>query len=504
LSNVKRIFSPRGLLLLFGYALYKAVAYNSYTTGFSLAGVQVGYIFNTSFLNAATAGILVTALIGTLVFWQRLFKPLSMGFVFPGALLIASYAFARTLAPLLNPTLALALLGFAWGVATTVLPIVWLEALAYNSTLLLFIFRIAFASLISALGALLLPAGLGIGNAIICSLLLVASLFALCWCRKTAVPYVPEPGNRATVNALRQAAVPMLGCLFFGFIIGMINMYGFTSETTQFVTARTPLFGMTACAILTCLFVLFTTKLPKPSGIYLGVFSAIIAAFLLLPFFWESLGEQFMALFYAGYVFATLIATLYLVEAIVQFKADFYCMNFFAAGIIRITQLAGLAIGYFFGTMQEGDDFIHLTFLAVVSAYCLGTAIVFGTVHSARAHQKAAQSLELELASLDEQLGEQQARAHEALKEGFEGGLRARADELAIDARLTSRECDVLVRLALGHSAKTIANDLCLSTSTVYGYVKNIYAKLNINKKQQVISLFSDTIPTPEPFQNNR
>lgn len=56
---------------------------------------------------------------------------------------------------------------------------------------------------------------------------------------------------------------------------------------------------------------------------------------------------------------------------------------------------------------------------------------------------------------------------------------------------LTSRERDVLVGLAHGNTAASIADDLYLSTSTVQGYVKTVYAKLGVNRKQQVIDLFS-------------
>ena len=73
--------------------------------------------------------------------------------------------------------------------------------------------------------------------------------------------------------------------------------------------------------------------------------------------------------------------------------------------------------------------------------------------------------------------------------------MAARADELTEEFGLTSRERDVLVGLAHGNTAASIARDLFLSTSTVQGYIKALYVKLGVNRKQQVIDLFSPKPP---------
>lgn len=48
---------------------------------------------------------------------------------------------------------------------------------------------------------------------------------------------------------------------------------------------------------------------------------------------------------------------------------------------------------------------------------------------------------------------------------------------------LTPRELQVLKELALGHSNKTIAKILFISTYTVDGYVKDIYRKLGVRNR---------------------
>ena len=78
----------------------------------------------------------------------------------------------------------------------------------------------------------------------------------------------------------------------------------------------------------------------------------------------------------------------------------------------------------------------------------------------------------------------------ERVTETFEQALHRRAAELKREFRLTDREHDVLIHLARGHSAEHIGKALFISTSTTQGYIKKLYVKLGVNRKQQVIDLF--------------
>jgi LuxR family maltose regulon positive regulatory protein len=52
---------------------------------------------------------------------------------------------------------------------------------------------------------------------------------------------------------------------------------------------------------------------------------------------------------------------------------------------------------------------------------------------------------------------------------------------------LTKRELDVLSLLAQRFSNKEIADQLCISTTTVKGHLQNIYGKLAVNKRREAI-----------------
>lgn len=54
---------------------------------------------------------------------------------------------------------------------------------------------------------------------------------------------------------------------------------------------------------------------------------------------------------------------------------------------------------------------------------------------------------------------------------------------------LTERENDVLIVLSKGKSYVNIANELYVSVNTVKKHVRNIYEKLNVNSRDEVINL---------------
>jgi DNA-binding CsgD family transcriptional regulator len=279
---------------------------------------------------------------------------------------------------------------------------------------------------------------------------------------------------------------------------------------------------MLICTVFTFLFVLVTTRLPNPSIVYLIVFPMMITFFLLLPFFGSGFGPQISQLFYAGYIFTTLIALLYYLRAGTAFRAGLYFIIFVVTGLTRVALVVGLSVGYLFGNLHQGNEAMQLTFIAVICAYLLGTAVVTWALRDARKAQKKTDKKEAEQASsltnepmidgtqdkntptpeVDENATYADANAkpaHTVLN--LEDALRVRIEDLSVRYHITPRERDVLVRLALGYSAAAIAEELVVATSTVNGYVKSIYTKLGVNRKQQVIDLFNDILVTPEPFK---
>jgi DNA-binding NarL/FixJ family response regulator len=54
---------------------------------------------------------------------------------------------------------------------------------------------------------------------------------------------------------------------------------------------------------------------------------------------------------------------------------------------------------------------------------------------------------------------------------------------------LTTREREVLTVLALGHTNREIAEQLCIGVETVKTHLNNIYAKFAVSRRSQAVSL---------------
>lgn len=65
--------------------------------------------------------------------------------------------------------------------------------------------------------------------------------------------------------------------------------------------------------------------------------------------------------------------------------------------------------------------------------------------------------------------------------------MRHNAEEVGRQFLLSNREVEVLAAYALGHTQKRIAEDLCVSESTVRTHIKRIYAKTGMHSRQDIL-----------------
>jgi len=69
------------------------------------------------------------------------------------------------------------------------------------------------------------------------------------------------------------------------------------------------------------------------------------------------------------------------------------------------------------------------------------------------------------------------------------GGIEAVLAALVSQNRISSRERDIIERIVKGMSNKEIKADLNIAYSTVKNHLYNIYQKLNISSRAQLIHL---------------
>lgn len=99
------------------------------------------------------------------------------------------------------------------------------------------------------------------------------------------------------------------------------------------------------------------------------------------------------------------------------------------------------------------------------------------------------------VAEMIRQIGTARARhrndARDVLLDLDMGGVRCilvRAETHAAREQLTPRERDVARCVALGRSNKEIASTLAISTWTVAGYLRRIYAKLDVSSRAEMVA----------------
>ena len=76
-----------------------------------------------------------------------------------------------------------------------------------------------------------------------------------------------------------------------------------------------------------------------------------------------------------------------------------------------------------------------------------------------------------------------------------EEGKRARLEGYAALNGLTPRETEVFLLLAEGNQLKRIAEDLFLSENTVKRHRTNVYQKLGVSSRQELIDLAKSEAP---------
>ena len=67
--------------------------------------------------------------------------------------------------------------------------------------------------------------------------------------------------------------------------------------------------------------------------------------------------------------------------------------------------------------------------------------------------------------------------------------------KLALENGLTPREAEILGLIAMGRSAKYIAEELTISHNTTRTHIKHVYEKLNIHSKQELLDLIESFDP---------
>lgn len=478
IREFRRLWPPAAGVALGAYGLYRLLAYASYVTNFGLGSDPLAYVSNIPFMAGAALGNLTSCALVFVLYASGRLRGRDLDFRRPLLLIAAIYLLAALVpGDLVADGVASSLLGVIWGLAVTVVGFSALELLTGTASPLVLIVQLAVAALLFAVGFYgleLLPAP---ASSLLCggAALGLVPLTARARVLAAVPPEPPVTEGLATLRAtLRDCSTPILAMAFFELVTGLVNMYAFTSHTAFTISTHAPLEAALICSLLVIAFVALTARIPHSRFVYLAVFPGAIAVFLVLPYFGDVLGRTLSTVIYAGYTFTAMLTTFCVVRASRRAADCVYGVAAVLSATRRLCLVAGLALGWWFGNLREGDAFVHLSIVCVACVYVLGMVLLLWGFRTSREGSRV-QVVEVVV---------------EKEPPTFEAMVSDRVEELAGAHGLSPRERDVLVGLAQGNTAASIAEGLHISTSTAQGYIKSLYAKLGVNKKQQVIDLF--------------
>lgn len=180
-----------------------------------------------------------------------------------------------------------------------------------------------------------------------------------------------------------------------------------------------------------------------------------------------------------------------------------WCMLAFVAHQKRIEPLRVYGVGY--GLFMLGELAGCLLVLLVAPAvHAAGVATAFFMVLVAAALLAAligfsgSDLMELTSSAEDEKpLSDALAAEISTAARPALGGVRAfdaAVSELTQRAGLSARESEVLALLAKGLSNDRVAEELFISRNTVRTHAQNLYAKLNVHSRQELMSVVNDCV----------
>ena len=267
--------------------------------------------------------------------------------------------------------------------------------------------------------------------------------------------------------------IPLVGMAISSLAIGVRPFYVFDN------TVNAQVLSMFLAVLLAVPLVCLRKKQP----LYVFVYQVYLPALIALA---TALAMVFQAGVLAEIVCVVLCATFTLATAI-AISASVAISNAreFPRGLVFATLIAvysglgitGIRVGASYSMLYENNQ-SFLTLLAVL--YTCGM-LVFASIKLWAATTRSAEGEHIDSPALQT---EEQNKATETFEE--------RLERISQQAGLSARERQIMSYVGRGHTSVYVAKTLLISDSTVYTHVRNIYRKLGITSREELILLFND------------
>lgn len=287
-----------------------------------------------------------------------------------------------------------------------------------------------------------------------------------------------ERVSRRAMPQYREAFRTMRGSLLcvaaIGFVVAITRTLALSRSASTDLVGIVALAGVSVAAILLAV-VWFTLKHPfSLSAFYRVVFPVIATTLLALPFLSDRWAMLISALVYLVF---SIVSSLIMFSGIqIAHRTDTDPLLMF--GILAGVMYVSLGIGTVVGASQYADTgTTGVALVALLSVYFLSMGVI--AMQNKRLNGEVDMGDDAKLVAMDE------------LATGADAPLLLqRCTQLAHRYELSAREVDVLELLVRGRDVPYIAKSLFISENTVRYHSKNIYRKLDVHNKQELLTLF--------------
>lgn len=497
-----RLFS---LVVIVGYGLFRGVNANSYLSAF--ASVEAPFLFVPDlFFNVVVACSVVVCSVTVIALTLRgRLGPLSMPYVAPAALFVAANLCALFGVFSWMPSdLALIVPGVLLGVASVMLSLVWVEVLSCQEPRAI-VTQIALSMLVNMVTSSVLSGLSGGARAVASCAALVVMVLCAWYVRRAlrAGAAGTRAGGRrkdAPRGSYRDAFLE-LGDSLVAFcvmeaVIGLLNSFMLAGSVTFAGSGSVSGVGMLIGILAFCVIVFVVQRIPRVSTAFRVLMPIIASLLVFLPFLGEQFNLFFSTVLSGGYYFIALLITYVVAETAHVRNLSPYVLMGAAACLARVCLAAALLGGHAIGSLPGGlfGESEHIMrYLVVIMAVIYALSLAAVLVSRDRRRRRRGDADAGASAAVPAPAGAAEAAPLPAgaAAEG-DDAFDARCAAVAAAGGLTEREAEIMRYLARGRTKAHIAGVPFVSENTVRSHVRNIYAKLEVHTRQQLIDLVEE------------
>lgn len=325
-------------------------------------------------------------------------------------------------------------------------------------------------------------------------------------------PFITPPATSKGRGSYRDAFLEVGDSLVAFFVleavIGMLNSFMKAGSLDFQGSSTASVSGMLVGIVAFCMVVFVVQRIPRASTVFRVLMPIIASLLVFLPFLGEMYNLFFSVVLMGSYYFIALLITYLIAETAHNMRVSSYVLMGFAACAARallVVFMLGTAHGSLFG---EAEDTMKFLIIVVAIIYALSLGVVFISRERRRKQREvevrgrnAATIAAAQAAGVPSARGVEGSPGFlyaEAPTQPVQDADRAAEGDRIFDARcavlaerggLTEREGELLLYLARGRTKAYIADALFVSENTVRSHVRNIYAKLGVHTRQELIDL---------------